>query len=157
MKILIFTEGTILMHSTGKNVKRTERIRQVESQIEDIHNYADYIPIGNAVEKITKWTENGYTIYYLTSRRTTLEVDQIQNVLTKNNFPKGELLYRSTSEEYKDVAERLLPYILIEGDCESIGGIPEMTYPNMSDTAKGIVKSISVKEFGGIGSLPDKS
>ena len=139
MKILIFTEGTILKHPSE----------------EQMDNFESYIPIGNAVEKIKTWKSQGAKICYLTSRRTEKEINDIQNVLKKYNFPEGELYFRRQSEEYKDVAERVVPDVLIEDDCESIGGTPEMTYPHIKEQLKSRIKSIPVKEFGGIDHLPD--
>ena len=78
-----------------------------------------------------------------------------QQVLDKYGFPKGEIFYRQKGEEYKDVAERVLPDILIEDDCESIGGEPEMTYPHIREELKPKIKSIVVKEFQGIDHLPE--
>jgi hypothetical protein len=99
--------------------------------------------------------ESGATILYLTSRRTPEEVQIIRNVLEKHSFPMGELLFREAGEEYKDVAERALPDIIVEDDCESIGGEEEMTYPRVRPALKARIKSIVVKEFGGIDHLPD--
>jgi hypothetical protein len=53
------------------------------------------------------------------------------------------------------VAERTLPDILIEDDCECIGGESEMTYPHIRQELKSMIKSIVVKEFSGIDHLPD--
>jgi len=53
------------------------------------------------------------------------------------------------------VAERVMPDILIEDDCESIGGESEMTYPHIREDLKQKIKSIVVKEFQGIDHLPD--
>jgi len=64
-------------------------------------------------------------------------------------------LFRKEGEKYKDVAEKLMPDVLIEDNCESIGGEPEMTYPHINEDLKKKIKSIIVKEFGGIGHLPD--
>lgn len=47
-------------------------------------------------------------------------------------------------------------HVLIEDDCESIGGGPEMTYPHIRPEIKSQIKSIPVKEFGGIDHLPDE-
>ena len=44
--------------------------------------------------------------------------------------------------------------ILIEDDCESIGGRTQMVYPNVSYLVKDRIKSIIVKEFSGIEHLP---
>ena len=78
-----------------------------------------------------------------------------QKVLDKYGFPKGEIYYRQNGEAYKDVAERVRPDILIEDDCESIGGEVEMTYPYIREDLKPKIKSIVVKEFQGINHLPD--
>ena len=48
-----------------------------------------------------------------------------------------------------------MPDILIEDDCESIGGKPQMTYPHISPNKKELIKSIVVREFSGIDNLPD--
>ena len=155
MKILIFTEGTILMHPGGLNVTRGERVLQVEKSSPDIKEYNKYIAIGNAPQKLKRWQSQGAEIIYLTSRTTEKEVEDIKQVLKRNNFPDGELYFRKESEECKDVAERVLPDILIEDDCESIGGEPEMTYPHIRADIKSKIISIPVKEFGGIDHLPE--
>lgn len=47
----------------------------------------------------------------------------------------------------------MIPDILIEDDCESIGGEKEMVYPHIKDELKSKIKSIVVKEFEGIDHL----
>lgn len=93
---------------------------------------------------------------YLTSRRKPDEIKQIQSVLKKFKFPEGQLLFRRKKEEYKDVVERIIPDILVEDDCESIGGIDEMATTHVKPGIKKRIKSVPVKEFGGIDHLPDK-
>lgn len=155
MKILVFTEGTVIMHSVAVGVSREERVRLAEANEPSVHKYRTYVPNDNAVEKLTKWKDQGAQIYYLTSRTTPEEIDDIRFVLNKYDFPdKENLLFRSGNEEYKDVAERLAPDILVEDDCESIGGEPEMTYPHTRKELKDKIKSVVVKEFGGIDHLP---
>lgn len=58
-------------------------------------------------------------------------------------------------EHYKDVAERVRPDVLVEDDCERIGGEVQMTYPHIRAELKARIVSIVVKEFGGIDHLPD--
>lgn len=154
-KVLVFTEGTILMPSAGKNVSREERVQQVKNEEASVHDFKTYIPIDNAVLTLNEWVKNGCELYYLTSRRRLDEIADIQNVLLTNSFPSGTLLFRKDSEEYKDVAEKLMPDVLIEDDCESIGGEVEMTYPNMKPEVKAKIKHFAVKEFGGIDHLTD--
>ena len=155
MKILVFTEGTILMHKTAHGQDRVSIVKQVINKILSVTDYAKYIPIGNAVGKIQKWQNRGAEIIYLTSRRTNEQISDIRSVLQKYKFPGGLLEYRKTGEEYKDVAERIMPDILIEDDCESIGGEKEMTYTHIKPEAKAKIKSVVIKEFGGIDYLPD--
>ena len=178
MKLLIFTEGTIIMHGLAKNVNREERVRQSKEagiQREEIniafetntlppkaspgtpYDLDNYIPIGNATEKITKWKNQGAEIIYLTSRRLQSEVETIKRILEKYHFPDYQNLYfRRKGENYKDVAELLFPNMIIEDDCESIGGEKEMTYPRIKEELKKRIKSIVVKEFEGVDNLQDK-
>src|SRR3990167_3815130 len=156
MKILVFTEGTIIMHPTCKGLSREERVQQSKNRVRSIHDYRNYIPVGNAVKKLNNWKEQKAEIYYLTSRTAPQEVADIKYILEKYSFPDNQnLLYRKQGEQYKDVAETLLPNIIIEDDCESIGGEVEMTYPHIRPDLKAKIKPIIVKEFEGINHLPD--
>lgn len=176
MKIMVFTEGTVLMHNSAKNVGREERVEQgrlagiqmeekslaynsnstTNTEIDSVYDYTNYLPVGDAVKKLTTWKNQGVVIYYLTSRRVKKESEAIKNVLKQYNFPDCQnLFFRKQGEEYKDVAERLMPDILIEDDCESIGGEPEITYTHINPQLKEKIKSIVVKEFSGIDYLPD--
>lgn len=156
MKILIFIEGTILMHKNGKGIPREEIVKQVEEKETSVKDYSSYIFIGNAGEKIKKWEDDGATIVYITSRKELKEIKMIRNVLKRYNFPDCDLVFRRKWESYADVAERVMPDILIEDDCESIGGKAEMTYTNIKDELKIKIKSVVIKEFGGIDDLSDK-
>jgi len=153
MRILIFTEGTILMHSSGKGHSREKIVQQALEDGESIHNFTTYIPIGSAVEKLTQWEKQGAEICYLTSRTTPDELAAINNVLHRHRFPSGRLFHRLREEHYPGVAERVKPDILIEDDCESIGGKKEMICPFLNK--KSGIRVIVVKEFEGIGHLPD--
>jgi hypothetical protein len=155
MKILVFTEGTLIMHSAGIDRSRKEIVKQVEENEPSVKNYGSYVPVGRAQLKLKSWIEQGAELFYLTSRKTVEEIQQIRNVLDKNNFPKGDLIFREQSEEYRNVAERIKPDILIEDDCESIGGEKEMTYTHIKPEIKNQIKSVVIKEFSGIDSLPD--
>lgn len=156
MKILVFTEGTSTMHSSATGKSRKERVKQSNSKESAVLNYHTYIPNGNAVEKLRKWKNQGAEIFYLTSRTTPEEIDDTKYVLDRFNFPdKKNLLFRQKSEEYKDVAEKLMPDIYIEDDCESIGGAVEMTSTHFGPEVKQKIKTIVIKEFQGIDHLPD--
>ena len=144
------------MHKNAVGHTRDEIVQQVEDKEESVYDYKSYVPVGNAVKKLENWKNDGVEILYLTSRRKPEEVKQIQNILKKFKFPDGQLLFRQKNEEYKDVAEKIIPDVLIEDDCESIGGIDEMTITHVKSDIKKKIKSISIKEFGGIDHLPDK-
>jgi hypothetical protein len=155
MKFLVFTEGTILMHKNAVGCSRGEIVRQVENEEKSVADFSSYVPIGGAVEKLKNWKNNGAEIFYLTSRKILEEVEQIRVVLKKSEFPEGQLLFRQSDEEYKDIAERIAPEILIEDDCESIGGISEITITRVNPEIREKIKSVVVKEFEGIDNLPD--
>ncbi len=143
------------MHKNAVGHTREEIVRQVEMKEQSIHDYASYIPVKNAPNKIKIWHDLGAEIMYLTSRQKPHEIEQIKQVLIKHGFPMGSLQYREGKEEYKDIAERIMPDVLIEDDCESIGGEKEMTITHVSPDKKAEIKSIPLKEFGGIDHLPD--
>jgi hypothetical protein len=155
-KILIFTEGTLLMQAPGKNMTREERVKQSALQSDDMTDFSSYIPIGQAIQKVTSWQRQGANIFYLTSRTTPKEVAKIRDVLLKYHFPDVDNLQsRMAGQTYSDVAEKLMPGILIEDDCENIGGEKEMTYPHIKPNLKSQIHSLVVKEFEGIDHLPD--
>ena len=165
---MVFLQGTIIMHKNAQGKARAEIIQQVKDQELSVRDFEDYVPIGNAPQKLNKWKSQGAEICYLTSlsenkkargdetvRKEGLKADSV--VLKKYNFPEGIIYHREVNEDYKDVIARILPIpnILIEDDCESIGGKQEMTFTHLSDKLKTKIKSIPIKEFSGIDYLPD--
>lgn len=156
MKLLIFTEGTLIMHKNARGHTREEIVKQVrDGRDSSLCEWKTYIPIGNAAKKLQTWKREGVEILYLTSRTKSAEIEAIKSVLKKHNFPDGELLFRRRGEKYQDVVERIMPHVIIEDDCESIGGQEEMTYTDLKPELKKKIKSIVVKEFGGIDHIPD--
>lgn len=139
--ILIFTEGTII--GPGR--------------IWDLLNFNRYVPIGFCVQKITRWYDEKWNISYLTSRRSLREVNFIKEILKKYKFPGNRLYYRGKGESYKDIAEEVIPDILIEDNCRSIGGKWQMTITYVEDNIKNKIKSIVVNEFKGIDHLPESA
>jgi hypothetical protein len=121
-----------------------------------VRDFSSYIPVGNVVEKLRGWAAQGAQILYLSSHKSPEHVEKDRAVLNAYRFPDGPVFCREAGQTYADVVARILPDILIEDDCESIGGEVEMTYPHLSADAKRRVKSIVVKEFGGIDHLPDR-
>lgn len=152
---MVFTEGTLTMASCGKGVTREQRVEQVKKELPEVSDFRTYVPVDSAVDKLNEWYRQGAEICYLTSRTEPKEVQMVQNTLHKYNFPSGQLFYRENNESYSDVAERVMPDVLIEDDCESIGGEVEMAYTHIDPKKKKLIKSIVVKEFSGIDNLPD--
>lgn len=139
-RILIFTEGTIL----------------APPSIFKHFNHTSYIPIKNAVAKITSWYKQGFEIMYLTSCKKEKHVGEIKELLIKNQFKGQNLYYRDKRQKYKDIVEEIMPDILIEDDCRSIGGKWQMCITYVKPEIKVGIKSIVVNEFKGIDDLPDK-
>lgn len=170
MKILVFLHGTTIMHKNAAGHSREEIVKQVVDEEESVTDYASYIPVGNAPKKLQTWKKQGAEIFYLSaltasenaredekvSKNNLSKIDKL--VLEKNNFPKGKIYHRKIGENYAQVIERIkpLPDVMIEDDCESIGGKSEMTHANLEPKIRAKIKSIVVKEFGGIDKIPDK-
>lgn len=145
---------------------REEIIEQVKAQEESVRDFGSYVPVGNAAEKLNKWARQNAEIFYLSALtedkkargdeivgKDGLKVDQ--EILDKYGFPKGKIYHRQKGESYAQIAEKIMPDILIEDDCESIGGAKEMTITFVKPAIKQQIKSIPIKEFGGIDHLPD--
>jgi len=64
-----------------------------------------------------------------------------------------KILCREKEEQYKDLAESILPDILIEDDCKSIGGEKKWCITNVKEEIKQNIKSIIVEEFRGIDNI----
>ena len=155
MKILVFLQGTILMHKNAAGKPRDVRVQQSAQREQSVLDYKHYIPIGKSVEKLREWKRQGADIVYLSSHVNTEDIRNDNKVLKKYHFPDGEVLFRTKGDTYKDIAEKIVPDVLIEDDCESIGGEHEMTITYVQSKVRKKIKSIVVKEFSGIDALPD--
>jgi len=137
-RILIFTEGTVLGY------RHWWEFFQVKN----------YVPIGRCVEKILGWEKQGAQIVYLTSCRKQADVAAIRDILVGAGFPGCCLYYRGQNEEYHYIAEQIVPDVLIEDDCRSIGGRRNWTITYIQPEIKERIHSIVVPEFHGIDHLP---
>jgi len=158
MKILVFLHGTTLMHEDAKGLAREGIVKQVMEGDTSIHDFASYVPVGDAARKLQEWNGQGAIVCYLSSHKSAEDVEIDRSVLKKHGFPDGQIFFRRSREGYKDVVERIqpLPDLIVEDDCESIGGGIEMVYPNLRPELRNKIKSIVVKEFQGIDRIPDK-
>lgn len=166
MKILVFLQGTLIMHKSAFGKTREEIVEQGKAQGESVRDFASYVPIGNSVDKLNKWAKQGADIFYLSALTENKKArgDEIvgkdglkldKEILDRYGFPKGEIYHRQKGESYAQIAEKITPDILIEDDCESIGGAKEMTITFIKPEIKQRIKSIAIKEFGGVDHLPD--
>lgn len=135
-KVMIFAEGTIL---------------KPKSKI-SVNNLNTYIPIGDAVDRIKGWQQQGAEIIYCTSRRGK-QAENMAALLLKCKFAGSKLYYREKAQKYKDLVETVHPDVLIEDDCKSIGGSWQMCITYVELEIKNKIKSIIVKEFTGIDHL----
>ena len=64
MRILVFTEGTIIMHSDAAGRTREEIVKQSsEGKESSLHDWESYVPVGGAIEKLTAWKGQGLRFY----------------------------------------------------------------------------------------------
>lgn len=155
MRILVFLHGTTIMHAAGVGRSRVERVRQVRETDPTVGDFAAYVPIGDAVATLTRWTRRGAEITYLSAHRTRRNVEADESVLRRHGFPPGPVFAREPGESYADVVGRATPDLIVEDDCESIGGTPKMTHPQLPDEVRRTVASVVVAEFDGIDGVAD--
>lgn len=155
MKIAVFLHGTIIMHSSALGKSREERVKQILEGDPSVLDYANYVPTENAVQKLKKWVGQGVEIIYLSSHEIENDIQKDKLVLSKFGFPEGKVLWRQNGDSYAQMVEKIMPDILIEDDCESIGGEVEMCYPQIKPELKAKIKEIMVKEFQGVDHLSD--
>jgi hypothetical protein len=152
---MVFLHGTTIMHPAGIDEPREVRVRQSKDRDPSVTDYSAYVPIGHAAEKLEAWASKGAEIVYLSSHRDSLDVVADRVVLDRWAFPPGEILWRGESESYADVVARAAPDVLIEDDCESIGGREETVSAHLPPEVAKSVRSLVIREFGGIDHLPD--
>jgi len=143
------------MHKNAASKTREDRVRQSSEREKSVLDYESYIPIGNAVEKLRGWNQQGAEIIYLSSHRLESDVVKDKLVLKKFNFPEGLVLFRKNGEKYNDLVETNAPDVLVEDDCESIGGEKEMTITFVRPEIRQKIKLIVVREFQGVDGLSD--
>jgi hypothetical protein len=155
VRVMVFLHGTTIMHAAGVDGPREIRVRQSKERDPSVTDYPNYVPIGHAAEKLEAWASKGAEIVYLSSHRDSLGVVADRVVLNRYAFPPGDILWRAEGESYGDVVARAAPDVLVEDDCESIGGRGETATAHLSPEVAKKVRSLVVREFEGIDHLPD--
>jgi hypothetical protein len=152
---MVFLHGTSIMHGSAVGQQRTARVRQVQSKDPTVLDYASCVPTEGAVAKVTAWQTRGAEICYLSSHRTPSAAAIDQAVIAAHGFPAGTLYYRAHGESYADLVRRWSADVLIEDDCESIGGCVRTTASELARSSGRGVPCVVVPEFGGLTDLPD--
>jgi hypothetical protein len=156
VRLLVFLHGTVLMHPDGVGRTRAERVAQSRDRMHPgLYDFAAYVPVDGAVAKLWRWVEDGAEIAYLSSHRDPYHLAEDASVLRRWDFPRGRVVARRPGEDYGDVAERVLPDVVIEDDCESLGPGAAITSGQIRPELRSRIASIVVPEFGGIDHLPD--
>ena len=137
MRLLIFLQGTVIMHPGAIGGTREERVAQVRTGVDPaLHDYTAYTPIDDAVAKLQRWRDQHAEIDYLSSHRNADDVAKDASVLRNYSFPSGRVLARQPGESYGEVAERAMPDVLIEDDCESHRRRPDHVSADTTGTTR---------------------
>jgi hypothetical protein len=155
VRIIVFLHGTSIMHSSAVGQPRADRVRQVADKDPAVLDYGSYVPTDGTVAKLTAWQQRGAEICYLSSHRTAATAAIDNAVLAGHGFPAGRVYYRAHGESYADVARRWLADVVVEDDCESLGGLQQVTASALGRTPGRAPRCVVVPEFGGLGHLPD--
>jgi hypothetical protein len=155
MRIGVFLHGTAIMHSAGADVDRDERVRQVVSAHPNVWDFADYVPTPGTAEKLAAWNQHGANLVYLSSHREAEDIGADESVIRRHGFPVGPVRARECGEDYGALVERLELDVLVEDDCESIGGLSKTCTFMLSPETRRSVRSIVLPEFLGLADLPD--
>ena len=155
MKIMVFLQGTTIMNEKLVLRSREERVKLSRERDPEILDSSRQVPIGDAVSKLQRWKDEGVELAYLSAHRKPENTAKISSILDKHGFSKGLFVFRQGTEQYENVAERIMPDVIVEDDCESIGGEKEMVYPRVKLPLKSRIRSVVVREFEGIDHLPE--
>ncbi len=155
MRILVFLHGTAIMHAAALGVGRAERVRQSRERDVSVLDFASYVPTDGAVERLRSWERHGVEIAYLSSHQNTTDLAMDEAVLRSYGFPAGVIYRRDSGESYGQLAARLRPNLVIEDDCESIGGARQTVAVQLARLGRSAPRCIVVPEFGGLAHLPD--
>ena len=152
---MVFLHGTAIMHATAAGRPRAKRVRQSRRRDPSVLDYASYVPTEAAVAKVLAWQRHGAQICYLSSHRAAADVQLDSQVLATGGFPSGDVFFRGQDETYAGVTRRAGADVLVEDDCESIGGHRRTTASELARTTGHAVTCVILPEFGGLAHLPD--
>jgi hypothetical protein len=155
MKVGVFLHGTAIMHAAAAGVERDERVQQVRRRDPSVREFASYIPTPDTTAKLAAWAQHGATLVYLSSHRHPEGIRADEAVIRRHGFPKGPVHARAEDEDYRALVERLGLDVLVEDDCESIGGTTQTCAAQLTATRRQSPRCIVLPEFSGLTTLPD--
>jgi hypothetical protein len=71
---------------------------------------------------LKSWSEHGAELAYFTPARKQETVEKRNAALKKHGFPEGPLYSRGETKSYAEAAQEIQADVIVEDDCESIGG-----------------------------------
>jgi hypothetical protein len=152
---MVFLHGTAIMHASAVGQPRAGRVRQSRQRDASVLDFGAYVPTENAVAKLQAWRRHGADICYLSSHTGPADVALDRTVLAAHGFPDGPVLFRQPGESYADVASSAGADVVVEDDCESIGGARHTTAFSLARRPGRAPSCVVVPEFGGLTHLPD--
>jgi hypothetical protein len=155
MKVGVFLHGTAIMHAAAAGVGRDERVRQVRRGDPTVRDFASYVPTPGTAEKLAAWERHGATLVYLSSHRRPDGIRADESVIRRHGFPAGPVHGRQEGEDYGPLVERLGLDVLVEDNCESIGGTARTCASQLSSAGRQSVLCVIMPEFSGLAGLPD--
>jgi hypothetical protein len=155
MKVGVFLHGTAIMHAAAAGVNRDQRVQQVRRRHPSVGDFTCYLPTPGTAAKLAAWEQHGATIVYLSSHRRPSDIRADESVLRRNAFPAGPVHGRAEGENYGMLVERLGLDVLVEDDCESIGGAAQTCAAQLTHAGRQSTRCVVLPEFSGLASLPD--
>jgi hypothetical protein len=156
LKLVVFLQGTTLIESGLVGKTREESVKKSREWTAKGGGWlGELVPLGSSPKKVNSWNSQSVQIYYLTASRKPENILKCEQALKRWSFPIGQLLSRKENQTYTDIVVPLRPDVIVEDDCESLGGTKEMVYPNLPSDVKRSIASVIVREFEGIDHLPD--
>jgi hypothetical protein len=155
MKVGVFLHGTAIMHAAAAGVERDERVRQVRRRDPSVLEFASYVPTPGTAGKLAAWERHGAALVYLSSHRRSDDIRADEAVIRRYRFPAGPVHGRHEDEDYGALVERLGLDVLVEDDCDSIGGAAKTCAAQLSLAVSQSVRCLVLPEFGGLAGLPD--
>jgi len=151
----VFLHGTAIMHASAVGLARDECAEQVRRRDPSVLDFASYVPTPGTTEKLAAWDGHGAALVDLSSHSRADDIRADESVIRRHGFPAGPVHGRQQGEDYASLAARLQLDVLVEDDCESIGGAAETCAAQLSSQGKRSPPCVVVPEFAGLARLPD--